>query len=439
MPTNPPPDDPNSAPHTPRPPPTQPNANCGNAYGAPVDVRQELNPGSETTRKLVWDAPLNPMGSLFQYRLETSMEWRTLRAVPKTQNGCSATYSLTLNNLAPAGRYRYRVTGASPDGRVFTEGYMLTPGPGTPRGKFKFAFFAANGLAGTQQSPQAANVLDQIRKGRFPLVLGGGGYALSTEAIAAGVATNAEDAVAKWKAQATPVIANSLFAPALGDTEVASFAHAETAADYSEFTTLAGTTQTPYQSYSYDFGSTHFLAVNAPTFGTIQPSTAAGAAHLAWIDADLAAARARGVRWIVVYLHSDLFSSEKTDAPLASTRTALGPILMKNGVNLVLSGEGDSYERTRPVRGNTLAVAPIPIGTEVTTATDGVVFVRAGSGGRTVFQPWLRSAQPVWSAFRDNAHAAWVQVTVSDKQLELIAYALDENGKRITLDTLKIF
>ena len=57
---------------------------------------------------------------------------------------------------------------------------------------------------------------------------------------------------------------------------------------------MAGTAQTPYGSYSYDFGGTHFLAVNAPTIGTIHPSTTAGAAHLAWIDADLAARQGRG-------------------------------------------------------------------------------------------------------------------------------------------------
>jgi hypothetical protein len=435
----PPTQDPNAPTHAPRPPMTNPNASCGTVYGAATDLRQELSDNSETSRKIVWHAPLNPMGSLLQYRLDSENTWRSLRAVPQAQMGCMADYSVTLGGLQSAARYHYRVSGAALNTRTWTNGYALTPGPANPRGKFKFAFFAANGLAASRQSPQAGLVLDQVKKGHFPLVLGGGGYALSTEAIAAGAATNAAQAIALWKEQASAVTANSIFAPVLGDTEVASFAHAETASDYAEYMLLAGSPQTPYDSYSYDFGGTHFLAVNAPTLGSIHPSTAAGAAHLAWIDADLAAARTNGARWIVVYMHSDLFSSDKTDASVQTVRTALGTILMRRGVNLVLSGEGDSYERTKALRGNTLTAGPVLDPAMVTTATDGVVFVRSGSGGRTAFTPWMRPAQPVWSAFRDNTHATYVQVTVSDKQLMVTTYGLDDAGRRTVLDTLKIY
>jgi 3',5'-cyclic AMP phosphodiesterase CpdA len=202
--------------------------------------------------------------------------------------------------------------------------------------------------------------------------------------------------------------------------------------------TLSDPNQTN-QSYSYDFGATHFVAVNAPTVGNIHPGTAAGVAALAWIDADLAAARARGARWLVVYMHADLFSSEKTDASVSTVRNALGPILMKYGVSLVLSGEGDSYERTRPLHNSNLTPSSMVPLDQVTTATDGVLFVRAGSGGRTSFQPWLRTGQPTWSAVRDNEHAIYLQLLVSDKQLEVTAYGLDASGKRTVIDDVKIF
>ena len=61
-------------------------------------------------------------------------------------------------------------------------------------------------------------------------------------------------------------------------------------------------------------------------------------------------------------MHADLFSSEKSDASVATVRTALGNILLKNGVNLVLSGEGNSYERTRALRGNLAAPTARPGG-----------------------------------------------------------------------------
>jgi hypothetical protein len=344
-------------------------------------------------------------------------------------------YTVTLSNLKSGAQYSYRVSGSSPQGRVWSDVYTLKAGPVSERGKFKFAFFGGNGVQGSAQSTQAGRVLQQIKRGSYPLVLGGGGYALSNEAIASGTASNAAQAVEMWKSQASAVTGNSIFAPVLGDTEVDSFSHGERAADYAEYMLMAGTAQTPHGSYSYDFGKTHFLAVNAPTVGTIHPSTAAGAAHLAWIDADLAAAKAAGARWIVVYMHSDLFSSEKSDASVASVRTALGNILLKNGVNVVLSGEGNSYERTRALSGN-LANPKVGPGSDmdVTTATDGVVFVRAGAGGRTAFGSWLTAMQPLWSGVRDNTHAVFLRVAVSDTKLLVTAYGLDENGKQTVLD-----
>ena len=434
------PEDPNGPTHEPHPPATNPQAGCSTSFGVASEAHQELSDESETARKIVWTAPMHPMGSLFQFRQEGQWAWHTLRAVPEKQMGCTGTYSVTLRGMLSAARYRYRVSGAASDGsRTWSNVYILTPGPASPRGKFKFAFFASNGLAQSTKSAQASEVLEGLMKGRFPLVLGGGGYALSSEAIAAGAAANTAQAVSMWKSQASVVTANSLFAPVLGDTETASFSHGESAADYAEFLPDGdGASSSPYGSYSFDFAGAHFLAVNAPTLGAIHPSTADGAAHLAWLDADLAAARAKGVQWIVMYLHSDLYSSDKADVTTQAVRAALGPMLSKYQVSLVLSGEGDAYERTKPLLGASLTPTTVATKGLVDTATNGVVFVRAGSGGRTAFMPWLRQAQPVWSDFRDNTHATYVQVIVSDKQLVLTTFGIDLTGRRTVLDTLRI-
>jgi Purple acid Phosphatase, N-terminal domain len=425
-----PPTDPNSTRDAP-PPTTTPSSTCDTAFGDPSDVHQELTDDAEMSRKIVWRAPLNPMGSVLQYRPAFSWAWQSLRAVPQQQMGCDGVYSVTLTGLRPNLAYAYRVSGAAADGRVWSPSYWLLPGPATPTAPFKFGFFADNGLQTSAQSTQASLVLDQIKRYHFPLVLGGGGYALSSDAVAAGAATNAAQAVGLWKEQAGSISSNALFAPVLGDTDLM--------ADYAEYMPLAGGPQTPYDSYSYDFGSTHFLAVHAPTMATIQPGTAAGDGHLAWIDADLAAARANGARWIVVYMHSDLFSSDKSDASVQAVRAALGAILVRNGVNLVLSGEGDGYERTKPLAGNTLTPTETANPTRVNSATDGIVFVRAGSGGRTVFTPWLRAAPPAWSAVRDNTHAVYLAAVVTSRQLVLVAYGLDANGRRTVLDRVQIF
>ncbi|HXZ84848.1 MAG TPA: hypothetical protein VEI82_05105, partial [Myxococcota bacterium] len=424
--------------HDPRPPVVDPTtAACATAYASATDVRQEMSDDAATVRKIVWSGPLNPMGSVLQYQpVDGSAPWRSLRAVVQSSNGCDAVYSVTLGGLTD--HYRYRVSGVMPKGRAWSDAFGLQPGPSTPHSPFKFAFFAANGLQASAQSTQAANVLQRIRQGGAPLVLGGGGYALSTDAIASGAAASASQAVALWKEQAAFITGGALFAPVLGATEVATSAQAESSADYAEYMQLASSSQAPQETYSYDFGGVHFVAVHAPDLSTIHPGTSGGAAHLAWIDADLAAARAKGARWLVVYMHSDLFSSQKSEASVATVRQAFGAIMTKNGVNLVLSGEGDSYERSKAVKGN-LATPTITQPTEafVTTATDGVVFVRAGSGGRTAFDTWVRGA-PAWSAFRDNTHAVYLQLSASQKQITLAAYGLDDSGKRSLVDTLVI-
>ena len=410
---------------------------CEAAFGAPSDVHQVRTDEPETSRKIVWSAPLNPMGSLLEYRKQGG-KWTSLRAVPESSSGCEAVWSATIMRLKPGIRYSYRVSGASAQGRVWSEVFALHTGPVSLRERFKFAFFASNGVDGSDQSPQAKEVLTKIKKGGFPLVLGGGGYALSNEAMAAGEAANADEAVEMWKDQASVVTGNAIFAPVLGDTEIESFAHAERAADYAEFMGGATTGSAVNGSYSYDFAGTHFVAVHAPNLGMIHPGTAAGAENLAWIEADLAAARAAKARWIVVYMHTDLFSSQQSPTTTATARTALGTIFQRHGVNLVLSGEGDSYERTKALSGNLASPRVAPVAEEVVTETDGIVFIRAGSGGRTDFGDWVAMNPPLWSAHRNNTLPIFLQMNAGANTLRVTAIALDEKGKKVIVDTIEI-
>ncbi len=407
---------------------------CDTAYGPPSSVRQVLADPSATSRKVVWSAPLHPLGAVLEYRLQSTSAWTSLRASPDSVLGCEAVWSVTLTGLYPRQRYEFRVSGASAAGRVFSESYLLRTASTSLANQWQFAFFASNGINGSAQSPQATNVLAQIRSGAFPLVLGGGGYALSSEAIASRLVATTAEAVAAWKRQASVVTANSIFAPVLGDTEVESFAHGERAADYAEFRTRAASNQ----SYSFDMSGAHFVALHAPNLGSVHPGTVAGAAQLAWLESDLAAARAAQVRWIVVYMHMDLFSSEHSDAVTASVRQALGAILQRHGVNLVLSGSGDSYERTRALRGALENPIAGPLSYKVTTATDGIVFVRAGSGGRTAFGRWLSATPPSWSAIRNNTRPVYLSVNVSGTGMGVLAYAVEASGTRTVIDAVEV-
>ncbi|MEX2205953.1 MAG: metallophosphoesterase family protein [Myxococcota bacterium] len=410
---------------------------CDTAYGPPSLVHQVLSATPETSRKIVWSAPLHPLGAVLEYRLRGASAWTSLRAAPESSSGCGAVWSATLTGLNPNAFYDYRVSGSSAQGPVMSDVYAVRTGSAATGRRFKFAFLAGNGLGASPQSTQALNVLERVDLLGYPLVLGGGGYALSKEAIAAGAAPNAAAAVAAWKRQAGRVTANSIFAPVLGDSEVESYMHDERAADYAEFMRSPAGGAPRSGSYSFDFNGTHFVALHAPGLGAVHPSTAAGVANLAWLETDLAAARAAGARWIVVYMHADVFSTERVEAETTGVRKALGAILQRHGVNLVLSGDATSFERSKALRGPLEDPIPGPIAWRISTATDGIVFVRAGSGGRTAFGSWVL-AKPDWTAFRNNSRAVYVSVIVTEWTLRVASYGLDANGMRTVVDAIEI-
>ncbi len=422
------------------PPPDEeeePPASCDTAYGPPTGVRQLLTAAPETSRKIVWSGPLHPTGSLVEYRLRKASTWTSLRAAPESSSGCNAVWSATLSGLAPNSIYDYRVTGVSASGPVRSDTFAIRTGSPPSSRRFRFAFLAGNGLAATPQSPLAARVLSQVDVLASPLVLGGGGYALSPDAISAGVAPDAAAAVSAWKRQAGVVTANAIFAPVLGDSEVEGFAHAERAADYADFMRNPAGGAPRSGSYSFDFNGTHFVALHAPGLGSVHPATTAGAANLAWLDADLSAARAAGARWIVVYMHADVFSSERFDVGTYGVRKGLGEVLQRHRVNLVLSGDGTSYERSRALRGPLEAPTLGPSSWRVTTATDGIVFMRAGSGGRTAFGAWVERKAD-WTAFRNNSSATYIGVTVDEYALRVVTYGVAPSGTRTVVDTIEI-
>jgi hypothetical protein len=346
-------------------------------------------------------------------------------------------WAATLSGLKPGATYEYRVSGASAQGRVFGDTRVIRTGSAPSQRRFKFAFLAGNGLAASPQSPRAANVLAQVDYLAYPLVLGAGGYALSAEAIAAGAAPDTAAALAAWKRQAGVVTANAIFAPVLGGSEVESLMHGERASDYAEFTRSPSGAASPTGSRSFDFNGTHFVALHAPFRAALHPKTTRGAANLAWLDADLSSARRAGARWLVVYMHTDLFSTEKSESGQAGLRQGLGAVLQRHGVNLVLSGEGTSYERSFALRGPLESPTIGAASPRVTTSTDGVVFVRAGSGGRTAFGSWS-AIRPAWSAVRNNSRATYLGVTVDEQAMRVVAYGIDANGMRTVVDTIEI-
>jgi Calcineurin-like phosphoesterase len=70
--------------------------------------------------------------------------------------------------------------------------------------------------------------------------------------------------------------------------------------------------------------------------------------QLEWLDKELAAS---GSDWKICFFHHPLYSSGETHGSADLQRGLLEPVLLKHGVNVVLSGHEHFYERIKPQKG----------------------------------------------------------------------------------------
>ncbi len=96
--------------------------------------------------------------------------------------------------------------------------------------------------------------------------------------------------------------------------------------------------------YSFDWGDTHFVALDTNRIGREQAR---------WLDEDLSATDRR---WVVVYGHHPPFTSAKR-GPSVRFRRYFEPLIERHQVDLVLAGHEHQYERTKPISGTTYIVS----------------------------------------------------------------------------------
>jgi Purple acid Phosphatase, N-terminal domain/Calcineurin-like phosphoesterase len=110
----------------------------------------------------------------------------------------------------------------------------------------------------------------------------------------------------------------------------------------------------------------------------------------AWLDRTLAHYRAprSGVDFIVVSFHNCAFCSNTTHGSDGGIRTVWQPILDRHKVDLVLNGHVHAYERSYPVRGNTVASGVGGSGGTVYPEIHGTTYICAGNGGQSLYTDW---------------------------------------------------
>jgi 3',5'-cyclic AMP phosphodiesterase CpdA len=297
---------------------------------------------------------------------------------------------------------------------------------------FRFAFVCDTGIAGRRDGNASGTlrVIEALLAARPLFVLGGGDYAY---ARGDGRFREVGEAVDAWFDQMEPLIARIPFLPQYGNHEVSL---GERFRDWApRFAHPEGSEQA--RSYSFAVADVHFAAL-------FVPEGLPGAEQIAWLEADLAAARARGVRWRVVYQHQPIFASGRSHPSDPRVARLLGPVFERHRVDLHLSGHDQSYERTHPLVG--LAEEPLVASRAVDRYAKGkgVIYAKVSPSGKRsdIRNDFSRfhSERPSHVAVRDDTahHYALVDVQVSGELAVRVFQIGEDAGPPKCIDAFRI-
>jgi predicted phosphodiesterase len=156
--------------------------------------------------------------------------------------------------------------------------------------------------------------------------------------------------------------------------------------------------------YSFDWGNTHFVALDSELYHGDRGSNPEEQRD--FLERDLATTRKR---WKVAFLHRSPYGSSRHGGD-EKVREDLEPLFVKHGADLVFSGHDHVYERTVPITG--------------------VTYVVSGGGGRRLYP----AGNGELTASSVSAHHA-VVVRVSGSRLLL--ETLEVGGK--VVDRLELY
>lgn len=403
------------------------------------------DPASSLT--VTWQTSSLDNPSTVEYREAGAESWQRVCGATVASPGIGGgMHRATISGLKPDTRYEYRVSSdrqaSPPMSPIVVTKTAPAPGPAD----FSFAFICDIGVVGRRDrlTQYAGQMIDEVRKDEPLFVLGGGDYAYAAKDNR--FATTAE-AIDAWFNQMEPLFSRVPFMAEYGNHEIY---HDESFRDWGpRFAHPSGFDQG--KNYSFDVADVHFTGVLVP--GS-RHCPGPSAAQLAWLDADLADARRRGMRWLVVFQHDAIFAHGHAHPSRAEVRAALAPIFEKHRVDLHLSGHDQNFERTYPLTG--LPENPV-IASKSSSRYDagaGVIYAKVSPSGKiagpefeqgpeTLFKQYYSKFtvdQQDFMATRNNTcnHYALVRVSAAGS-LAVTIYGLNgEHSPKITVDSFEI-
>jgi acid phosphatase type 7 len=292
---------------------------------------------------------------------------------------------VALAGLAPSSTYHYRVRGV---GESSSKGSFRT----APEGEDSSFGFAVVGDSGSGGKGQLA-VAGLLRRLEPDLILHTGDVVYP-----AGQERHYDR---RFFAPYRNLIKTVPVFPVLGNHDVRK---GNDTAFLENFHPPLGSPDSTKRYYSFDWGNTHFVALDSELYHGDRGSDPEGQKD--FLVQDLAASRKR---WKVAFLHRSPYSSSRHGGD-GRVREDLEPLFVKYGVDLVFSGHDHVYERTVPIRG--------------------VTYVVSGGGGRRLYP----AGNGQLTASSISAHHA-VLVRVSGRRLLL--EAVEVGGK--VVDRLELF
>src|ERR687890_1435948 len=138
------------------------------------------------------------------------------------------------------------------------------------------------------------------------------------------------------------------------------------------------------QYYSFDYRNIHFLALSTEIPFDVN------SAQYKFVNNDVSKAGSNpNIDWIIVYYHRPMYTIPSTHSAISSLRSTYHPLFEQYGVDLVLQGHNHNYQRTYPIKFNSVNPRhPIETSTNTTAYTDlhgGQIFATVGTGGASLY------------------------------------------------------
>jgi len=256
-----------------------------------------------------------------------------------------------------------------------------------------------------------------------------------------------------------PSLMNITMAPAAGNHEDKNYGY------YEHFNVKEATNSQTVSGayYSYDYSNAHFIIMNSnensKEYSNFTPD------QVEWLKADVATARAKGAKWIIVNFHKGAYTtsnhaSDKDIMGPTGVRNKIAPIMAELGIDFVVQGHDHIYARTKPINKEGKATVPEMItetlnGQEIQYSVnpDGAVYMIPAAAGPKVYYKNKKMDEAYYGLFdvADENHAAkygpdpgdssrplrgqvqnFVGITIDGDKLTAVTYEIDQqvNGSK---------